>query len=289
MSWLFAPQPRARIAALRLLAYVFVPIDVLLTTRWVADHADVPGALYQPLYVGRLLNLPTPGPVSVRVVMVLLVATAAAAATGRAPRLLGAAVAVLYSWWMVVAMSYGKVDHDRFAFLVLLAVLPSVGRARHDDRTADESSAWALRSVQLAVVATYLLAAVAKFRFGGLDWATGATLSRAILRRGSFLADPLLDFPWLLVAMQFGIIAFELVSPLLLVGGRLTQWFVWFLFAFHLASFAGIGIIFLPHLVALVAFVPLEQPIRRLIARRQLLATSPLQLPHSADSAGTRG
>jgi hypothetical protein len=259
VSWLFAAQPRARVAALRTVAYLFVPVDVLLTTAWVADHADVPGTLYQPLYVGRLLDLPAPGPVSVRVAMVLLVVAAAVAATGRSPRLLGGAVAVLYAWWMVVAMSYGKVDHDRFAFLVLLAVLPTAGPARPGDRTADEASGWVLRCVQLAVVATYLLAAVAKFRFGGLEWATGATLSRAILRRGSFLADPLLDVPWLLVAMQWGIIAFELLSPLLLVGGRVTRWFVLFLFAFHLASFAGIGIIFLPHLVALLAFLPLER------------------------------
>jgi hypothetical protein len=204
VSWLFAAQPRARVAALRTVAYLFVPVDVLLTTAWVADHADVPGTLYQPLYVGRLLDLPAPGPVSVRVAMVLLVVAAAVAATGRSPRLLGGAVAVLYAWWMVVAMSYGKVDHDRFAFLVLLAVLPTAGPARPGDRTADEASGWVLRCVQLAVVATYLLAAVAKFRFGGLEWATGATLSRAILRRGSFLADPLLDVPWLLVAMQWG-------------------------------------------------------------------------------------
>jgi len=264
MSWLCAPQPRGRIAWLRTIAYLFVPVDVLVANTWVADHADVPGRLYSPLLVGRLLPLPTPGPVSVRVAMAALLVTAVVAATGRWPRLLGTAVAVLYGWWMVVAMSYGKVDHDRFAYLVLLAVLPTVGAARHDDRTEDEASGWALRCVQLAVVATYFLAAFAKFRFGGWNWATGATLSRAILRRGSFLADPLLDHPSLIIWLQWGIIAFELASPLLLVGGRVTRSWVVFLYAFHVASFVGIGIIFLPHLVALLAFVPLERlPIRR--------------------------
>ena len=259
MKWLFAPQPRGRIAALRTIAYLFIPVDVLLTTSWVAKHADVPGSLYRPLYVGRLLHLPAPGPVSVRLVMALLLGCAFAAATGRLPRLLGAAVAVLYAWWMVVAMSYGKVDHDRFAFLVLLAVLPTVGPARQGDGTEDESSGWALRCIQLAVVATYFLAAVAKFRFGGFDWATGATLSRAILRRGTFASRPLLSVRWLLVAMQFAMIGFELASPLLLRGGRVTKRFVLFLYAFHAASFVGIGIVFLPHLVALLAFVPLER------------------------------
>jgi hypothetical protein len=258
MSWLFAPQPRGRIAALRTVAYLFVPVDLLLVNSWVAAHADVPGGLYQPLMAGRLLHLPAPGPVSVRLTMVALLVTAVAAATGRRPRLLGTAVALLYAWWMVVAMSYGKVDHDRFAYLVLLAVLPTVGPARHGDTTEDEESGWALRCVQLAVIATYFLAAFAKFRFGGWNWATGATLSRAILRRGSFVADPLLEFHWVMIAVQWGIITFELASPLILVP-RLRRFFVAFFFLFHLASFVGIGIIFMPHLVALLSFVRLER------------------------------
>ncbi|MEO6714475.1 MAG: HTTM domain-containing protein [Mycobacteriales bacterium] len=289
MTWLFAPGPRGRIAALRTIAYLFIPIDVLLTTSWVGDHADVPGTLYQPLFVGRLLRLPPPGPVSVRVAMAALLVAALVAVTGRYPRLLGAAVAALYAWWMLVAMSYGKVDHDRFAFLVLLAVLPTVGAARQGDTTEDEASGWALRCVQLAVVATYLLAAVAKFRFGGLDWATGATLSRAILRRGTMLSEPLLEYRWLLVAMQFAIIAFELASPILLVGGRVSRGYVVFLYGFQLATFAGIGIIFLPHLVAMLAFLPVERVAAAFIERRRTRGQPVGRFAGSPDSAGAHG
>jgi hypothetical protein len=160
---------------------------------------------------------------------------------------------------MLVAMSYGKVDHDRFAFLVLLAVLPTVGAARHGDAAEDESSGWALRCVQLAVVLTYLLAAFAKFRFGGLDWANGATLTRAVLRRGTFLGRPLLDAPWLLQATQWGIIVVELASPLLLLRGRVGRGLVVFYLIFHLVTFATITIIFLPHVMCLLAFLPLER------------------------------
>ncbi|MCW2571059.1 MAG: conserved rane protein of unknown function, partial [Frankiales bacterium] len=112
--WLFRPVPLGRIAVLRTVAYLFVPIDVLLTTPWVAAHAQVPGTLYQPLLIGRVLHLPTPGP-WVEVLGWVLVLVALAAATGRLPRLLGGVVALLYLEWMVVAFSYGKVDHDRVA------------------------------------------------------------------------------------------------------------------------------------------------------------------------------
>ena len=258
-AWWFDPLPRARIAWLRAALYLFVPVDVLVTTAWVARHADVPGELYQPLYVGRLLPLPVPGSTFVQALQVALVVAALMAATGRLPRVLGTAVAVLYFEWMVVAMSYGKVDHDRFAFLVALVVLPTVGTARRHDPEADDAAGWALRCIQVAVVLTYFLAAFAKFRFGGLDWANGATLTRAVLRRGTFLGRPLLDAPWLLQATQWGIIVVELASPLLLLRGRVGRGLVVFYLVFHLVTFATITIIFLPHVMCLLAFLPLER------------------------------
>ena len=219
-GWLLRPAPLGRIAALRTVAYLFVPVDVLLTTPWVVQHAQVPGELYEPLLLGRLLHLPTPGG-WVELLRWLLVASALVAATGRLPRALGTVVAVLYLEWMVVAFSYGKVDHDRVGFLVLLAVLPTVGAARYRDRTPSEAAGWAISMTTLAVVATYFLSAFAKLRFGGLDWVNGATLTRAVVRRGTPLSTPLLDHAWVLHAFQYVLIGIELfVSPLLLVRWR---------------------------------------------------------------------
>ena len=269
MRWLYAPAPLARVAVLRVVTLLFIPVDVLLTTTWVRGHAQVPGELYVPLRLGRLLPLPTPGP-WVEVLQVVLVAAALLAALlaarDRLPRLAGWVVAGLYLEWMVVAMSYGKVDHDRFAFLVALFVLPSVGRAGLRSRERSEAAGWALSMIAVAVVATYVLAAVAKLRFGGLDWVDGATLTRAILRRSTPLSEPLLDLPAVLHAAQYGIMAMELlVAPLLLVRWR-DERRTWALaigfLGFHLLTFALITIIFLPHCVALLALLPLERLVR---------------------------
>jgi hypothetical protein len=258
-AWWFPALPRARVALLRTAAYLFVVVDVLVTTPWVADRADVPGSLYQPLLIGRVLPLPTPGPALVHVVMAALLAAALTAATGRAPRLAGWAVFALYAEWMVIAFSYGKVDHDRFAFLVALAVLPTVGRAHWRDGTRDEAAGWALRMVQVAVVATYALSVVAKLRFGGLAWLDSATLLRAVIRRGALGQDFLVDHPELLHAAQYLLVAFELGSPLLLARGRLGRAYLAVAFAFHAVTFATIHIVFLPHVVAMLAFLPLER------------------------------
>jgi hypothetical protein len=259
-AWLTEPVPRGRVAWLRTLVYLFVAADLTFFTPWVRHHGEIPGEFYRPLLVGRLLHLPTPTRSLVEAVYWLLLLAALAAATGRAPRLLGWTVFVLYSEWMVVAMSYGKVDHDRFALLVALAALATAGPARHRDTTPTERGGWALRVTQLAVVATYFLSAWAKLRFGGREWLTSATLTWALLRRGTALGQQLTEVPGLLVAAQFGIMAFELLSPLVLVLPR--RWrhvAVAFFYAFHLSVFATITISFIPQQVALASFLPIER------------------------------
>ncbi len=256
-----APVPLARIAVFRTIAYLFIPVDVFLTTAWVRAHAAVPTEYYQPLLIGEILPLPTPTPTPVHVVQWALVLTALAAATGRAPRVLGTAVFLLYFEWMVIAMSYGKVDHDRFAFLVALAVLPTVGRARWRDRRLAESAGWAMAAVFLAVMLTYFLAAWAKIRFGGWDWVSGSTLTWAVLRRGTDLATWTLEVPALLTAAQWAMVILELAAPLMLLvrSDRARVALVVFLLGFHVMVFAGVRIIFLPHCIAILSILPWER------------------------------
>jgi hypothetical protein len=259
-GWLTEAVPRGRIAAFRTLVYLFVAADLVIFTPWVRHHASTPGDLYEPLLVGRLLHLPTPTPLLVHGIFWALLVLATAAATGRAPRLLGWAVFALYFEWMIIAMSYGKVDHDRVGLLVALAVLPTAGRARHGDETRTEAGGWALRVTQIAVVCTYFLAAWAKLRFGGLDWVTSSVLARAIIRRGTELADLIAGVPHLLIVAQFGIIAFELASPVIFVlKPRRRGYAVAFFYAFHVVTFATITISFAPHLAAMAAFLRLER------------------------------
>ncbi len=278
--WWFRPVPLARIAIFRTIAYLFIPIDVFLTTAWARAHADVPTDWYQPLLIGRLLHLPTPTHTFVLVVQWALILTTLAAATGRAPRLLGSAVFLLYFEWMVIAMSYGKVDHDRIAFLVALAVLPTIGRARFRDRRWSQTAGWATAAIFVAVMLTYFLAAWAKFRFGGWDWPTGSTLARAVLRRGTDLSHWTLDFPWLLTAAQWAMISLELLAPLMLFvrSDRARVALVVFLLGFHLMVYAGITIIFLPHCIAILSILPWE----RLTTARKEKAPAPSLEPTPA-------
>ncbi len=296
MKWLFEPVPKGRVAIFRSAAYLFVALDLVIFTPWVKDHAHADPVLYQPLWVARVLHLPTPTPLLINTIFWVLLVVSVAALSNKAPRLLGWAVFALYLEWMIIAMSYGKVDHDRFAFLVALAVLPTVshgrgrlasvpagnagqppgprdlllrplgllGAARWGDRTPSEKAGWALRMVQIGVVATYFLASWAKLRYGGPDWMTGSVLARAILRRGTDLAHWIAPIPGALIGAQIGIMVFELTSPLIFfLPERWRLRAVAFFYSFHLVTIATITISFAPHLVAMLSFLPLERLIKR--------------------------
>jgi len=278
-GWWFRPVPLARIAVFRTIAYLFIPVDVFLTTAWARAHADVPVEWYVPLTIARVLHLPDATHTVVVVLQWALVAAALAAATGRAPRLLGTTVFLLYAEWMVIAMSYGKVDHDRIAFLVALAVLPTIGRARFRDRRPSEAAGWGMALVLVTIMLTYFFAAWAKMRFGGWDWATGSTMTRAVVRRGTIFSDWTLGVPWLLPAAQWVMIVFEFSAPLMLFvrSDRARIGLVLFLLGFHVMVFAGLTIIFLPHCVAILSILPWE----RLTARvhgREVAPTSGTRL-----------
>ncbi|HET8769107.1 hypothetical protein RKE38_12820 [Phycicoccus sp. M110.8] len=267
-GWLFEPMPVARVAVLRLLVFAFVVVDVLLlhTSGWYHGWADP--VWYEPLLVGQALHLPAATVLLVQVLKWGCVAAALAAMTGRAPRLLGWTVAVAWTWYQYVAFSYGKVDHDRADFVVALALLPTVGLAHLSDRRRSEAAGFALRAVQLAAVATYFLSAWAKVRFGGWEWVNSATMVRAVVRRGTPMAQWLLEVPWTLHWFQWVLFTAELTSPVIfLLSERWRRRVVAAWFVFHAMTYAAITIAFWPHLVMMLAFLPLERYAASLRAR----------------------
>lgn len=259
-DWLARPVPTGRVAAFRTIVYLFVVGDITVFTGWVRNRVSVPDSEYHPLFVGRHLPLPVPTPLVIQIVFWTLLPTALIAATGRLPRISGGLTFVLYFEWLVIVMSYGKVDHDRFGLLVALAVLPTVGAARHGGTRLTERGGWVLRFTQIACILTYFLSTWAKFRFGGIGWLVGATLTRAILRRGTGFGHLLLEIPHFGVASQIAIVSFELSAPLIfLTRGRWRAAAVAYLFLFHAMVFATITISFLAHLAAMTSFIPLER------------------------------
>jgi len=259
--WWFSPEPLARIAVLRTVVYLFVVYDMIMLVNDVVPKGHAPAGLYQPTLIPRLLEVPPPNPALVQALQAVLLVATLVAATGRLPRVAGWTVAVAFLYWLFIDMSYGKIDHDHFALVVTLFVLPTVGRAGYRSRTRSEAAGWALRCIQVAVVATYFLSACAKMRWGTWDWPNGATFYWAMSRRGTALGQLLMnEAPWMLLVGQWVVLVAEFSSvAILFARGRWRLFGALFFMGFHLLTYLTIGIHFLPTVVCWLAFCPLER------------------------------
>jgi hypothetical protein len=259
-SWWYRPEPIARLAVLRTLVYLYIPLDLYIRTASVVPHAYGSSDLYKPVDLLSLLQQPAPTPWFAQTLRAVIIATSLLAAVGVKPRTFGVVVAVAYTDWACLNMSYGKVDHDHLAIIVAAAVLPTAGSLRWRSTDASEAAGWALRCIEISVVATYFLAACAKMRFGGWHWANGAIFAWAIVRRGTPMARPLLHHPTVLLLAQWGLLLMEASTPaMLFVRQRWRTVAVIALLTFHLTTWLSITINFAPLVVCLLAFLPLER------------------------------
>lgn len=281
-SALFPALPLARVRALQVLVHAFVILDVLTFSDDVPAHAGNTG-FYTPLALARLLHLPPVTAPLAYTLLGLLLTGCVAAILGWRPRLAGTVVAIAYWLWMLYSNSYGYIAHDHMALMVAVAVLPTVAhppRPTGRDEAAgaasvtSEAAGWALRCVQIAVVATYAFSVIPKILYSGslANWGNSAILTWASIRRGSPLAHWLVEHtPWVFVPAQWAGLALEALSPLVLfLRGRALHLAIALYLAFHLSTLVLLGIHFLPTAICWAAFLPLErvQPALRRRVRR---------------------
>ena len=265
-NWFTPTIALARIAWLRTILYLFVILDMHAFVRDTRLKGESPG-LYQPLFLARLFDLPKPSVANTTTLYVVLIVFCLIGAANRMPRLAGWIVAPAFTWWVLIGMSDGKVDHDHLALVIALWVLPTVkagrrGISSYGDQTRSEAAGWAIRCIQICVIATYFLSAIAKLRSAGwaLTWPGSAVLTWAIVRRPHPVGEWLLHYPWVLHVMQWVGIIGEFLSPAILwLRGRWQLFGALFFIGFHAANTAILLIHFLPTVVCWLAFAPLER------------------------------
>ena len=274
--WWFRPEPLARVAVLRTLVYLYVPLDLWVRTAQVIPHAYGSDELYTPVNLLRLIHQPSPEPWFAQSLRVVIIASALIAATGRSRRVAGWICAAAYLDWTCLAMSYGKVDHDHIGIIAALLVLPTVRGATWRSTERSEAAGWALRWIEICVVATYFLAAYAKVRFGGWHWVNGATITWAVVRRGTWISNPFLHHPLVFLLAQWGLFILECLTPVLLFI-RKPRWRAigaLLLLGFHVMTWMTITINFAPLMVCLCVFLPLERLARYASTRSSGLSAS---------------
>ncbi len=273
--WLLEPAPAERLAALRVLVGAFTTLYLVVRLPRFLDLADGRPSPFDPVGVLWFLDDPL-RPVLVHTMIVTAIAGAVALAFGAGHRVTGPAVSIMLLALTTYRSSWGQLLH--FENLMVLHVLVvglspsadawSIDARRRRVARSDPSVryGWPLRIAALVTVTTYVIAGVAKLRYGGLGWLDGDTLRNHIAYTAARLdvfgestspiAGPLVARGWIFTPLAVAGVAIELAAPVALAGGRWRNGWVGSAVAMHACIAATMYIVF-PYPLFAVAFAPM--------------------------------
>lgn len=285
----FAPVPRPRLRIVTMLTFAYAAAWLTVRGPYIRDVAHLPARRFEGVGVFEIVGGPPDGVVVLGIWLVGVVCCVAVVA-GRGVRIaapLGAAAV-----WVIATLtsSYGQVFHTEHLLVLQLAILAAgaVLEPGTDSAAADpgSSSGWPLRLSMGVVAAVYVVAGIAKLRYGGVDWLTGDVLRGHVASdnlRKVLLDDPysalggwLAGTRWIWPPIGALTVAVELGAPLALFPGRLRYGWVATAWSFHVGVMALMWISFPYQLsgIAYAAFLPVERLAELRGARRRTRASS---------------
>jgi len=295
--WWCAPFPAERIATLRIVIGGFAWLYLLIRLPYFLALTGQPAYFFRPVGVLAPLSQPPPG-WAVQAVCIAALLAGAAFVLGAWFRVSGPAFALLFLIETTYGSSWGMVFHHENVVALQLLVLGcsasadrrslDAGRLRRTP-VEDGRYGWPVRLLCLVVVATYLLAGLAKLEGSGWGWLTGAALREQLayngLRKLAFGGQlPLFNaflvrHGGLLVPFAWGTLALELGAPLALLGRRASLVWSAVAWTFHVGVLITMSISFFYPLSGL-AFLCFFEPERlRLPCGRGVRRRSPGGVP----------
>ena len=260
--WWYAPFPALRLATLRTLVGGFAWVYLLIRAPYFASLAEQPERFFRPVGVLAWLSQPVSAGALQGVIAAALLA-GAAFVTGAWFRLAGPAFAVLFLVVTTYGSCFGMVFHHENIVALQLFVLGFSASADTRSLDARRSLAppvedgrhgWPVRLLCALLVATYLLAGIAKLKGVGLEWLTGEALRDQIAYNGlrklsfgerlPFFTAFLVQHAWLCLPLAWATLAFELGAPLALLGRRASLIWSSVAWGFHVAVLITMSISF---------------------------------------------
>jgi hypothetical protein len=243
MHVLDAIAPATRLAAFRVVVGVFVLAYLTGRSPVFLALADRPAEDFDGVGVLALLSAPFSGGLVGAVVIVALVSGVATTLGWQyRPNAIAFAAAVLLL--TTLRGSWGQLLHFENLMvlqLIVLAASPAADawsldarrRAEPDRHNPTEQSVrygWPLAVAGLVTIVTYVIAGIAKLRYGGLDWISGDTLQNHIAYSAArldllggnppVLAEFAVRREWALGLGAAVGVAIELSAPMVLIGRR---------------------------------------------------------------------
>ncbi|MGI9606893.1 MAG: HTTM domain-containing protein [Acidimicrobiales bacterium] len=273
VDWLVPVAPAERLATLRLAVGAFTTVYLLIRAPIFLDLGDRPRSTFSPLGVWAWLDEPLPAGFVIGL-FVVAVLSSIGSTVGVAYRVVGPLFGVSVLALLGYRSSWGQIlwfEIPIVIFALIVGLAPAaesrrLGRWRPPISPPSIRYGWPVQLAAMAIIATYVIAGIAKLRYGGIEWAAFEPMRNQIAftavrleifgEPSSPLVRPILDMPALGSLAGVAVIAVELGAPLALLGGRLrTMWVaaVWLMHAFIAATM----FIVFPLPLFGVAFLPL--------------------------------
>jgi hypothetical protein len=272
-----AEAPPERLAMLRILVGGFAVAYLAVRLPEFLQLADRRSG-FDPVGLAGLLQGPLPTGVVTATVLVTLI-TGVAFTLGWRFSITGPTFALGMLAVSTYRSSWGQLlhfEHLVVLHLLIVALAPAADAWSMDARRRASagrewiqrpptSYGWPIALAALVVVITYVIAGLAKLRYGGLEWIVGDTLRNHVAYSAARLdllggdPSPLAGWAvrnaWLWPFVAGASVVIELAAPVALLGGRIrTAWVIaaWLMHAGILA-FMLVGF---PYPLFLVAFAP---------------------------------
>lgn len=261
----------------RILVGVFTLTYLLVRLPVFVALTDRPDDAFDPVGVFSFVGSPLPGSVVIGLI-VAAIASGAFVVLGAWFRVAGPVFALTMLALITYRSSWGQLlhfEHLPVLHLFVIAWTPAADafsldarrRDRHDrpDRPPN-AHGWPLALCALILVSTYVIAGIAKLRYGGIDWIVGDTLRNHVAYSAARLdvlggdpspvAEPAMRAAWLFPFAAAGSVLIELAAPVALFGGRTRTVWVVAAWTMHIGIFA-LMLVGFPYPLFLIAFAPL--------------------------------
>jgi hypothetical protein len=255
--WLRPSVPEERFAIVRALVTAFALAYVVVRFRYFADLSRLDAGSFAPVGIARILSSPLSPSMTWLVALATVVAGGAFLARRR-EAWTGPIFAAGFLWLTTYRSSWGKILHTENVVALHLIVIATASRREHDGQRAG----WALSTMNLVTVASYVVAGITKLQAGGAKWLSGEALGDWLaydaLRKielGSVhspVAAWLAGHSTLLNVLAIFTLVVELGAPLALISRRTRLAWALLAWSFHLGILVTMAIFF----VYPLSFIP---------------------------------
>ena len=250
INWLMEEVPARRLEVVRVITVLYCVVWIAIRTDHWRHLAELPESRWRPVGLAGWLG-GRPSSATVTVIAVVAFGVGVYALWGRRWAVVGPLFAVGFLWLTTFAASWGQILHTEHLpalHLLVLAAAPS-------GRGSSSTTGWPLKVMTLVTIGTYVVAGLAKFRFGGgASWLDGERLLRLVAHdnlRKRLMGDPyspiaahLVGHP---IVFRVGVwltLIVELGAPLVLLGGRIRRAWMTMAWTFHLGVLVLMAVLF---------------------------------------------